>query len=128
MNRAEKLFNAATARRAGIPPRMAETMIPHFEDANWKNSDREWFERNPSRSHRLRRVFPGEDARATHILVRQVEKGWRVGAGIRKLEIDIPDTEAMLHALFDLLIEGRGVDADELAALAMKYAKAECVA
>jgi hypothetical protein len=132
VTRAERLFNAATARRAGISSSIAEMMIPHFEDAKWKADDRAWFERNPSRAHRLRRVFPGEltgdEARADHVIVRQVEPGWRVRAGfIRNLEICIPDTEPALHALFDLMTERRIVSEDELTELATKYAKAECV-
>jgi hypothetical protein len=127
-------FNDTTARRAGVP---AEKMMLHLEDTAWKDDDRAWFENNPTRSHRLRRLLPGEmrnsrgaapPGHELQILVRQVEPGLRVRTGFfRNLEIDdIPDIEPMIHALFDLMAgrESRMITVRELAALAMSYAKA----
>jgi hypothetical protein len=79
------------ARRAGIPAHIAEKTRLRCADNAWGNDDRIWFERNPTRSHRLRPLFPGEshnrhggETLPNHelqILVRRVEPGWRVRTG-----------------------------------------------
>jgi hypothetical protein len=125
----------AIARRAGVP---AEKMMLHFDDdaTSWKADDRKWFKRNPTRSHRLRRLFPSEQisnacneavppGHELQVLVRQISPGLRVRYGFsRNLEIDIPDVEAILHALFDLMMCDRGgrVSVHEVGELARKYA------
>ena len=127
----------AAARRAGVP-HMAEKMTMRFDDddVSWKANDRDWFERNTMRSHRLRPLFPGEPSngcdKATPpghelaILVRQVAPGQRVRLGFyRSTEVEIPDDEAILHALFDSMAEGKGpISVAGLVELARKY---ECI-
>jgi len=56
-------------------------------DYPWKDDDREWFECNPTRSHRMRVPFPGEldgvklpAGRKAIVFVRQVEPGQRLRA------------------------------------------------
>src|SRR5262245_32523191 len=81
----------------------------------WKSDDREWFERNRSRSHRVRMPFPGEvdkeaiNAPAGHVLtmlLRQVEPGTRLKAGfyLNANLLPVPDDEAVAHALFKLAV------------------------
>ena len=77
-------------------------------DASWKDDDRAWFEENPSRAHRLRRLFPGEidssllpgEAPPGHewqIVVRQLEPGIRVKAPLcRNTACPIPDVEPVV--------------------------------
>ena len=124
----------AVARRAGVS-HMAEKMTMRFDDdaTSWKANDRDWFERNPTRSHRLRPVFPGEPSgrgneavppgHELQVVVRQIEPGLRIRHSFfRNLEInDFPDDEALLHALFDLVVENRMVSVHELVELARKY-------
>jgi hypothetical protein len=126
------------ARRAGVP-HMAGRLMLHCEDNAWKDDDRIWFSHNPTRSHRLRPLLPGElsstltddlsvpPGHELQILVRQVEPGLRVRTGFyRNLEIDIPDIEPVIHALFDLMAERRDpipISVDEVAKLALKYAR-----
>jgi hypothetical protein len=89
--------------------------------SEWKEADAAWFEEHPDRFHRARAPFPGEldqwkigDFESV-ILVRQIKPGFRSRRPIAKLTI--PDDENFIHALFDLVIEGRGfVDPNELAA------------
>jgi hypothetical protein len=85
----------------------------------WKSDDRDWFQRNQSRSHRARLPFPGEideeaikasAERALVMLVRQIAPGSRLRAVV-ELSVDllpVPDDEAVLHALFEV---GRGREA-----------------
>jgi hypothetical protein len=110
-------------------------MILHREDdVAWKADDRAWFENNPTRSHRLRRLFPGESTGMSdeaippghelQILVRQVEPGLRARHGFyRNLAADIPDVEAVLHALFDVVVNKRAgpISGQDLEELARKY-------
>lgn len=126
------------ARQAGVP---AEKMMLHHDDddAAWKADDRTWFERNPTRSHRLRPVFPGEPSgrgneavppgHELQVVVRQIEPGLRVRHSFfRNLEIDdFPDDEALLHALFDLVVENRWVSMHDLCELAQKYERCGAV-
>lgn len=105
---------AALARRAGLGP--GKTKL--FTDKTaWKTDDAAWFERHPKRSHRLRPVI-GDEAEVSgftfstempsrhelQILVRQVEPGKRMRLPFgRNLDVPIPDDEAVLHALFDVV-------------------------
>lgn len=96
-------------RRAGIGPTRLST-----EANEWKADDAAWFAAHPARSHRLRRLVGNEGAsfpemlmpegHELQVLVRQIEPGARVRAGFaRNLSVAIPDYEACLHGLFDLL-------------------------
>jgi len=74
-------------------------------DSPWKDADREWFEQNPTRAHRVRSPFPGEaDKEAANtpvghalvMLVRQVQPGARLRAAV-PLDanlLPLPDDEA----------------------------------
>jgi hypothetical protein len=77
----------------------------------WSRADRDWFAQNPTRTHRLRRVFPGEwptEGGFTHVVVRQGAPGERVRLPFKlterlALHDDVPEAEAW--ALFDLIAE-----------------------
>jgi hypothetical protein len=76
-------------------------------DAAWSRDDREWFARNPDRSHRLRASLPGEwPDGSTHTVVRQGAPGERVRLPITAAE-PLPQDDAAAWALFDLVIEHR---------------------
>ena len=112
----------ATARAGGIPPEGVGLVAVLF-DTPWSISDREFFATNPTRSHRVRRVFPHEPTNAApgeykYMLIRQVEPGKR----IKKLLLQpIADNECLLHALFDLLGDDGVVNLQEWFDLARKY-------
>ena len=91
-------------------------------DRPWKADDREWFRAHPDRSHRVRRMFPGEDAYGEGVavdmaafplerrcvIVRQIEPGIRQRFPIGMLKPDLPpDDEAFLHAYSDVLVARR---------------------
>jgi hypothetical protein len=100
----------------------------------WKDDDRDWFKRNPKRSHRLRTPFPGEldeeaakvpTGKALFMLVRQVEPGSRLRPHLC-LDADLlplPDDEAVAHALFEVAMEREAMPGDRqaLRALIKKY-------
>jgi hypothetical protein len=123
-------------KRAGVQPKNVEV---DFSANAWKSDDASWFKRNPSRSHRLRALFPGDaatlpgDALRTpappghefQILVRQVEVGRRIRTLFcRNLATPIPDLEEVVHAIFDL-VTGRGpegvISVQEVVDLTRKY-------
>lgn len=133
-------FASDIAKRAGIPTgRMRVTT----SDNPWKADDAAWFKANPSRSHRLRPMFPGEETtlfdpgnrtalppnHAFQVLVRQVQPGMRARVPFgRNTEVPIPDIEPLMHALFDLA-GGTGktkgvISTAEIAKLARSYAEA----
>ena len=101
-------------------------------DHPWKDDDRAWFQRNPTRSHRARMPFPGEvdemvavtqSGRALVMLVRQVKPGARM-RGACDLSADLlplPDDETVLHALFDLATQHKGGSREALDVLIEKY-------
>jgi hypothetical protein len=105
-------------------------------DTPWKDDDRAWFERNPSRAHRVRMLFPGEaDKEATKapaghtliVMLRQVEPGTRLKAGFyfnTELLPLLPDDEAVAHALFEVAVRHETVPRNPQAfsALVDKYA------
>jgi hypothetical protein len=119
------------AERCGGLGRPSEV---NWTDSPWKNDDRVWFEKNPSRAHRLRPPFPGEmDETAAEtpagcellVLVRQVEPGSRMRAGLH-FGVDwlpLPDHEAVAHALFEVAVrrEPWPRDGAALCALLEKY-------
>jgi hypothetical protein len=104
-------------------------------DQPWKANDRDWFERNPKRSHRVRIPFPGElveeaakvpTGKARLMLVRQLEPGSRLRPNLC-LDADLlplPDDEAVAHALFEVAIgrEAMPVDRQAFCVLIEKYA------
>jgi hypothetical protein len=120
----------AVTRRSGVTSQYPVTL----QDYPWKDDDRIWFERNPTRTHRVRVAFPGEadaaaaQAPADHVLVipvRQLEPGFRIRGGffLRADLLPVPDDEAIAHALFDIA-EGRELvpaNDEMLAALLGKY-------
>ncbi len=139
--------NNATADEAeDVAKRAGLTRYPKavcYSDSAWKTDDRQWFEANPERSHRLRRRFPQEadsfveplptppPGHEFQILVRQVAPGRRVRLPFcRNTAVPIPDIEPVVHALFDLYANcrsdeaGRAVSVQEVAELAAKYADA----
>jgi hypothetical protein len=98
-------------RRGGIE-RLSR--INPFPSA-WKDDDRNWFDGNPARTHRVRMPFPGEadDVAATTpaghaliMLVRQVEPGSRIKATLylNANLLPAPDNEAVAHALFEIAV------------------------
>jgi hypothetical protein len=102
---------ASVGKRAGLP----EAKPVYDTTSAWIIDDRKWFRNNPARSHRLRPIFPEETfgenqmpapalspGRTDAVLVRQVEPGMRVRIPIYYDTCSqIPDVEAILHALFD---------------------------
>jgi hypothetical protein len=76
--------------------------------------DAAWFKAHPHRSHRLRQPYDAELQEAVaptiapasaipYIVVRQVRPGHRLRLPIWS-DIEMPDIEAMGHALFDLSV------------------------
>ena len=103
-------------------------------DYPWKDDDRQWFERNPQRSHRARPPFPGEcDEQAAEtppgdaliMLVRQVEPGRRLRAAVflDANLLPLPDNEAVVHGLFEAAMghEPMPPDRQALCTLSKKY-------
>jgi hypothetical protein len=85
--------------------------------------DRQWFEANPGRSVRMRRIMLGElplemDGRllrnATHVLVCQLVPGirqrWPVPTQATPTELDaVPDSETLLQSLLPIVSDPYGV-------------------
>jgi hypothetical protein len=100
----------------------------------WKSDDRDWFEQNPTRSHRIRRPFPGEvDEEVANtpagtvlmMIVRQIEPGVRIRPAV-SVDVEllpIPDDEATAHALFEAAMgrEHLPPDPQALRELSKKY-------
>jgi len=119
-------------RRGGVsqPPHPLISVLDH----PWKKDDREWFEQHPERSHRARFPFDGEVgpeelvAPGGHrllVLLRQVEPGKRIKSGffISDELLQVPDVEAVAHALFDIATRRVPVprNGKEMCALIEKY-------
>jgi hypothetical protein len=79
----------------------------------WKIEDWVWFGKNPTRSHRARLPFAGEDylfvtkalpGCAPIVLVRQTKPGtWlRLGFDLSANMLPPPDDEALIHAMFEI--------------------------
>jgi hypothetical protein len=118
----------------------------YLADYPWKSDDRDWFEQNPARAHRVREPFPGELEGIANLptqypvalfdealgeiqvlmLIRQLERGKRLRAAI-SISADLlplPDNEAFVHAMFEVAA-GREVmppNVEALNALVKKYA------
>jgi hypothetical protein len=112
----------------GRPPEV------NFVDSPWKDDDRDWFERNQKRTHRIRWPFPGEvdeEVASTPagtvlmMIVRQVKPGYRYQAAV-SVDVEllpIPDDEATAHALLEAAMgrEHLSPDRSALYALSKKY-------
>lgn len=84
-----------------------------FSRTAWKSDDQKWFRQNPKRSHRLRRMFAGEEQtfpplwpspphHEWQVIVRQHRVGKRERRPFcRDTRETIPDVEPVVHALFD---------------------------
>lgn len=122
---------AEIGARAGLGSKSAATFL---KPAAWKADDAAWFAARPDRSHRLRPLiddelaalpdrYGGSPIPAGHelqVLVRQVEAGVRVRTLFgRNLSVAIPDEEAVIHALFDLVSQVPAGSAPEISAAAM---------
>lgn len=130
-------LSADIATRAGISQ---QKTIMNFEDSPWKDDDRAWFEANPERSHRLRKLYAGEDVtlvppgqsvttpppfHENQVLIRQVQPGQRVKKLFcRNLATPIPEVEDVFHAIFDIVTGRREgvITTKEVADLASRYA------
>jgi len=93
-------------------------------DYPWKSDDRDWFERNPSRSHRARVSFLGEVDEE----VIKTPVGYALIVLVRLVNCNVdllplPDNEAVAHAMFDLAVRREAVppDGEVLRALIKKY-------
>jgi hypothetical protein len=120
----------------GVERRGGGVRVPNVNarDYPWKSNDRDWFERNQDRSHRVRVPLPGEcDAETANIpaghalilLVRQVEPGSRIRAAVH-CSVDLlplSDDEAAAHALFEVAMQREAVPPNRqaLCALIEKY-------
>jgi hypothetical protein len=126
----DKRFDDILRRGGGLPgmPRISTLDHP------WKDDDRIWFEQNPTRSHRARRLFPGEadkeaaSAPPGHVMIlllRQVEPGTRLKAGfyLNADALPVPDDEALIHTLFEVAVghEAMPPDPQAFEALIEKY-------
>lgn len=125
-------------RRSGVKQQQNQTY--NLLDSAWKDDDRAWFEQNPTRTHRARSLYPDEYGRpipappAGHevlVLVRQIEPGLRVKRSfyINQQKLPVPDSEAIVHALFDIVDEGTGsgepIDDEKLGMLIDRYRAAD---
>jgi hypothetical protein len=116
-------------RRGGIGRATHVSVLNH----PWKNDDRDWFEQNPERSHRMRPPFPGEfdgvklpAGREVIVLVRQVEPSKRIKTVFDPDVVLLPgspDDEAFAHALFEVAAGRETMPSDPQAceALIEKY-------
>ena len=127
----------AVMRQAGIQKQAKGVFLGEHP---WKADDAAWFKSHPDRSHRLRPVLEGEAEMVSasipkdqippnhrvEIIVRQVEPGKRIrGSFCRNTELDIPDQEEIIHAIFDAVAsaaEGQLIDLGETIERARQYA------
>jgi len=127
----------ALMRQAGIQKPAKGLFLGEYP---WKADDAAWFKNHPERSHRLRPVLEGEAEMVSanipedqippnhrvEIVVRQIEPGKRVrGSFCRNTELDIPDQEEVIHAIFDAVAgaaEGKVIDLRETLERARQYA------
>ncbi len=123
-------------RQAGLQYSPSGVNVSH---SPWKADDAAWFASHPNRSHRLRPLFDGEEASipkeimsaalpAKHrieILVRQIEVGKRVRTVFcRNTEFPIPDSEEVIHAIFDAVSSRRSnpmISTAEIESLVHRY-------
>jgi hypothetical protein len=98
--------------------------------------DAAWFKAHPHRSHRLRQPHDVELREAIaptiapasaipYVVVRQVQPGCRLRLPIWS-DIEMPDIEAIGHALFDLSVRqtpGQPLPMTKIASCAIEYAR-----
>jgi hypothetical protein len=98
--------------------------------------DAAWFKAHPHRSHRLRQPHDVELREAIapaiapasaipYVVIRQVRPGHRLRLPIWS-DIEVPETEAIGHALFDLLVKHspeHPLPMTKVAALLLEYAR-----
>lgn len=129
-------FVERAKQRAGVTGPVQRISLT---DTPWKTDDAQWFESHPGRSHRLRPMHPGEEetlppeikdaaipeGHRWEILVRQIKKGQRVrSAFCRDTRTEIPDVEAVIHAIFDTVASAQHagtITVEEIATLAKRY-------
>jgi hypothetical protein len=121
---------ADVAKRAGL----SEPTLVRYSDSPGKADDSRWFKNHPDRSHRLRPRFPSDPpitepmphGHEIQTLVRQVEPGKRVLTWFwHNLEVPIPDSEPVLHALFDCIAANKPITTTELVGRIRKYAPSD---
>lgn len=128
----------ALMRQAGVSKDLKGVFLGEHA---WKTDDAAWFKNHPKRSHRLRPLFEGEveampvpiptsefpPNHRAEILVRQVAPGQRIrNVFCRNTEIDIPDQEEIIHAIFDTVASAAGgsiINLREIIERAAQYAK-----
>lgn len=126
----------ALMRQAGVPKDLKGVFLGEHA---WKSDDAAWFKNHPERSHRLRPLLEGEveampvpiptnefpPNHCAEILVRQVAPGQRIRKLFcRNTEIDIPDQEEIIHAIFDTVVSAAGgsiIDLREIIERARHY-------
>jgi len=127
----------ALMRQAGVAKDLKGVFLGEH---SWKANDAAWFRNHPERSHRLRPLLEGEAEampmgipadqlppnHRIEMLVRQVEPGKRIRkAFYRNTEIDVPDQEEIIHAIFDIVATAAGgsiIDLGEIIKRARQYA------
>lgn len=128
----------ALMRQAGVSRELKGVFLGEHA---WKSDDAAWFKSHPQRSHRLRPLLEGEaEAMPTQIptndfppghraeiLVRQIAPGQRIRKVFcRNTEVDIPDQEEVIHAIFDAVAsaaEGSIISLSSIIERARNYAK-----
>lgn len=118
-------------------------LVQNAPDSAWQTSDREWFEANPDRSHRVRELFPGEldnlneiqdatyNEKNLFMIVRQISPGRRSKVLIRNIEQTrfllslvkghSTDEEPTLHAVYDLAVKNEQTTMRKILELARSY-------
>lgn len=127
----------ALMKQAGVPKDLKGVFLGEHA---WKADDAAWFKNHPERSHRLRPLLEGEAEampvpiptseippnHRAEILVRQVAPGQRIRKLFcRNTELDIPDQEEIIHAIFDTVASGAPgsvIDLREIIERARQYA------
>jgi hypothetical protein len=143
----QPLNHLPNPRRGPVPPEIWEQFdqavalqhrditasITQFEKGS---DDQTWFEQNPTRSHRARMPFPGEESLlsgpeipaecTSFILVRQIKPGTRIRRGyyLNTALLPVPDDEAQIYAMFEIATgrEPAPTTMQALCALREKYA------
>jgi hypothetical protein len=106
-------------------------VVLRTRDYPWESDDRDWFKHNPARSHRARMPFSGELDEETVkkapagfvviMLVRQIAPGNRIRAAVAR-NVDappVPDDEAAIHALFEVMMGREPMPRDRQSKIAL---------
>jgi hypothetical protein len=116
--------------------RLSERSKSRRDNQAASKDDAAWFKAHPRRSHRLRRPYDVELRESIapaitpvsaipYTVVRQVRPGHRLRLSIWS-DIEVPDTEAIGHALFDLSVRHspeQSLPMAKVAALKLEYAR-----